>query len=729
MQEEIHINATGNILEVLKQMKTGFESNSKSADSFQKTAAGSLNKITSSLKNINLASLNQNIQNLGQGFEDINRPGLDFNANLSELSALTGTTGTALDQLGSKARASAKEFGGNASASLNTYKTILSRLGPDIAKDQNALSLMEKNVQVLSKTMGGDAVGAVDALTTAMLQYGVDLSNPKTAQEEMARMMDVMANSAQEGAAEVPQIAAALKVAGVAAKQANVTFIETNSALQALAAGGKEGSEAGMALRNVLGKMAGEDIIPKEAAEKLRKLGVNMDIVSNTTLPFTTRLRELKKAQGDATVMAQVFGVENNAAAQILLNSVDAQDQLAKKIDKTGGAQAQANIVMESTAEKLKRMQAGIDGAKISFFEMTGGMTAYLGPATEVLRTMTSLSPIYTGAKSAVKWLTSEKVKAAIVDKASTAAKLVSAAATKVVTAATWLWNTALSANPIGLVIIAVAALAVGVYALSKAFSSDTAAEQLNAEVKSRVIEKTAEQRGELDFLFASLKNAKVGSDEYNKTLEKLEQMQPGIIDKYNLQAGAIKDINAAQREMIANLDAVAKAEALKELAVEAYKESFKKEAKGKTASETYQSLVMGGALSGDDIHKLGVQSSKNDASKYNKMQYEATQTDDYKRAMAGKGGSVSAGAGTIGSNGSDASPVLGTPAGYTPSGKGSSASGGSGTVKSISVKIENLIKGDLIFQQSNISESMAEMKRKVTETMVAAIRDVEVAL
>ena len=35
------------------------------------------------------------------------------------------------------------------------------------------------------------------------------------------------------------------------------------------------------------------------------------------------RLRELKKAQGDATIMAQIFGVENAAAAQILLRSAD----------------------------------------------------------------------------------------------------------------------------------------------------------------------------------------------------------------------------------------------------------------------------------------------------------------------------------------------------------------------------------------------------------------------
>ena len=125
-----------------------------------------------------------------------------------------------------------------------------------------------------------------------------------------------------------------------------------------------------------------------------------MDIVSNTSLPFTQRLRELKKAQGDATIMAQVFGVENAAAANILLDSVDAQDKLATVIGKAGGAQAQANVVVESTAEKLARVRTAIDDAKISFFEATGGATAYLAPVTEVAQTLSAFLPILSLAKS-----------------------------------------------------------------------------------------------------------------------------------------------------------------------------------------------------------------------------------------------------------------------------------------------------------------------------------------
>ena len=94
--------------------------------------------------------------------------------------------------------------------------------------------------------MGGDVKGATDALTTSMFQFKVNLNDPIEAASEMERMMNVMAAGAQEGA---------LVQAGGMAKLANVSFEETNSALQALAQGGKYGAEAGVGLRNVLIKM------------------------------------------------------------------------------------------------------------------------------------------------------------------------------------------------------------------------------------------------------------------------------------------------------------------------------------------------------------------------------------------------------------------------------------------------------------------------------------------
>jgi TP901 family phage tail tape measure protein len=418
------------------------------------------------LNAIDLQAISQSAQNLNQRFENLNAPFISYESGLAEVSAITGVTGAALDDLGEKARKSAKDFGGEATDSLNTYKTLLSRLGPDIAKSPEALEKMERNVRTLSKTMGNDAAGSVDALTTAMLQYGVDLSDPTAAQEEMTRMMNIMAAGAKEGAAEVPSIAAALKVAGVQAKQSNVSFEETNAVLQALAAGGKEGSEAGVALRNVLGKMAGVDVLPKEAVEKLSRLGVNMNVVSNTSLPLTTRLRELKKAQGDATIMAQMFGTENAAAASIMLNSVDAQDELRSKIVNTNTAQEQAAVMMDTTAEKQSRLNAWYNDAKIAIGEYTAAYSPYVSAGANAISIMADGKNALEGYQIAMRGL--KTMMGLTADQS-----LISAAKTKIVSIAQRVWtgitglataaqmglNAAMTANPIGVIILAIVAL------------------------------------------------------------------------------------------------------------------------------------------------------------------------------------------------------------------------------------------------------------------------------
>jgi TP901 family phage tail tape measure protein len=307
--------------------------------------------------------------------------------------------------------------------------------------------------------MGGDSVAAVDALTTGMLQYGIDLSDPIKAQKEMANMMNVMAAAAQEGAAEVPSISQALKVAGVQAKLSKVSFEGTNAAIQELAKGGKVGAEAGTALRNVLGKMAGEDIIPKEAAGKLRALGVDMSVVSDTSIPFTDRLRELKKAQGDATVMAQVFGVENAAAANILLNSVDAQDALKAKITGTNSAQEQANVIMDTTAERLSRMNAWFDNVKISIGKYTAAAQPFVAIGADSISMMANMANAQKGVTAA---MAAGKAMLGIKSLAESAAviktKLLSTW-TRITTVSQWNLNAAMMANPIGVVVLAIIAL------------------------------------------------------------------------------------------------------------------------------------------------------------------------------------------------------------------------------------------------------------------------------
>ena len=420
--------------------------------------------LVSNLRPIDWQAATEGFQRFTGLFSASAQVGADYEKALLDVAAITGITGDDLDNLGDKARNLAKEFGGSASDNLATFQTILSRLGPQIGESDEALAKMGSYANTLAKTMGGNVVGATDALTTSMLQFKVNLDDPIAAAGEMERMMNVMAAGAKEGAAEVPQIAQALVQAGGAAKLSNVSFEETNAALQALAQSGKYGAEAGVGLRNVLIKMNAPSALSKEATNMLATYGVNMQKVSDTTVPFAERLKELQKIGQNTDALAAVFGAENIQAAQGLINTAQAQAELTQQISGTNVATEQASIVMSGWSEWMGRCKAWLDDLKIGSFSFTkvlGVVGDSLGGVVSVLGDMGSaysgLTPVLKGVGT---WLRQTVV----------AQKLL-VVWTKVVTAVQWLWNAAMTANPIGIIIVAIGALVAGIVWLANKVS------------------------------------------------------------------------------------------------------------------------------------------------------------------------------------------------------------------------------------------------------------------
>jgi phage tail tape measure protein, TP901 family len=421
-------------------------------------------KLATSMRPIDWQAASQGFLNITQKFSEAAQVGADYEKSLLDVAAITGITGDDLDKLGGKARNLAKEFGGTATDNLATFQTILSRLGPQIGESDEALAKMGSYANTLAKTMGGDVVGATDALTTSMLQFKVNLDDPIAAAGEMERMMNVMAAGAKEGAAEVPQIAQALVQAGGAAKLSNVSFEETNAALQALAQSGKYGAEAGVGLRNVLIKMNAPSALSKEATNMLAAYGVNMQKVSDTTMPFAERLKELQKIGQNTDVLAAVFGAENIQAAQGLINTAQAQAELTEQISGTNVATEQATIVMSGWSEWMSRCKAWLDDLKIGSFSFTKVLGVVGDSLGGVISTLGDMGSAYSGLAPVVKALGGWLKQTVIVQK-------LMVVWTKAATAVQWLWNAALSANPIGIIIVAIGALVAGIIYLANKVS------------------------------------------------------------------------------------------------------------------------------------------------------------------------------------------------------------------------------------------------------------------
>ncbi len=409
----------------------------------------------SSIATIKLSSILDQVDRVAAGLNTLNKPGLDLSTNMYDLQAITGVAGDKLKEIEGYARQSAKTFGGSAADGVESYKLILSKLSPEIAKVPVALQAMGKNVSVTSKLMGGDTVAATDLLTTAMNQYQVSTADPIKASKEMAVMMNTMAAGAKEGSAEFPQVKAALEQSGMAAKGANVHFAETNAAIQVLDKAGKKGAEGGVALRNMLATLSEGRFLPKDVKAELASAGVSVDTLGNKNLTLADRMKPLRKIMNDSALITKLFGKENSNAAIALISGISEQERLTKAITGTNVAYEQAAIVMESPLEKNKRLQARVDDFKISLFNGTNGLLAYASVIGDTTRDFSNMIPLVSGASKVLGFMTS--------------ATKMQALWTTIVTKAQWLWNVAMTANPIGLIIAGVALL-IGYVAVAISF-------------------------------------------------------------------------------------------------------------------------------------------------------------------------------------------------------------------------------------------------------------------
>ena len=110
----------------------------------------------------------------------------------------------------------------------------------------------------------------------------------------------------------------------MAAKAANVSFEETNAAIQVLDKAGKKASEGGVALRNVLGQLSKGRFVEKQAREELEKAGIDIVALGDNSKSLKERLEMLKPMLNDSALLSKFFGVENANAARALIQGTDA---------------------------------------------------------------------------------------------------------------------------------------------------------------------------------------------------------------------------------------------------------------------------------------------------------------------------------------------------------------------------------------------------------------------
>ena len=257
-----------------------------------------------------------------------------FEKAMSDLSAITGATGKQLEFLETQALAVGAATSLSASEAAEAFKLIASAK-PDLLESGAALTAVTKSAVTLAEAAGVTLPDAARTLGSALNQFGADAS-------DAARYINVLAAGSKFGAAEVTEVAEALKVAGVSAASAKIPFEQANAAIQSLAAVSIKGSEAGTALRNIILKLE------TGADQNLRPSIVGL----------TGAISNLADMNLTAAELVKQFGLENVNAAQALVEAAAETEELTDKLTGTNTAMEQAATRTNNLDGDMKQLSS-----------------------------------------------------------------------------------------------------------------------------------------------------------------------------------------------------------------------------------------------------------------------------------------------------------------------------------------------------------------------------------
>ena len=279
----------------------------------------------------------------------------EFGQSLSQLSAITGVQGTALDNM----RSQIQDLGKETNSSVVDVTNGMAKIGgamPALLDDVEGLGEMYKNSSTLAKAGLMSQDDAVQSLTTIMAQFNHTVA-------DSGKDIDILANASQAGSAEIGDLAGTMKVAGVAANSAGLSLQEASAMAEVLGDNALKGSEAGTQLRNIFSKFSAEGI--KDA---------------------DTMMQTLAAHAGDTGWMVKQFGVDSANAAQMLAAGGDRYKELLSSLDATGTATEMARTNFDNLAGDIGAMKVQWENFLSSF-----NVDAADGPVRELTQSIGEL--------------------------------------------------------------------------------------------------------------------------------------------------------------------------------------------------------------------------------------------------------------------------------------------------------------------------------------------------
>jgi TP901 family phage tail tape measure protein len=284
----------------------------------------------------------------------------DFEQQMDRVGAIAGVTGKDLQPLTDQARelGSTTQFGAKeAAAGMENLASAGFNVNEIMGSMPGLLNL--------AAVSGGDIAASAEQAASAYRAFGM------TDPSQMTHISDVFARAAADTNAEAADMGEALKMVAPVAHSMGISLEETAAAIGVMSDAGIKGSQAGTSLRGAISRLTKPT---KAMSEVMGEYGLSFYDAQGNMLPLQDQLGMMKKNFAGLTqeqkshALTTLYG-QNSVAGMLALidKGPQAFGELTQSLkDSDGAAKKMADEMNDNLTGKVKAMKSALESAGIT---------------------------------------------------------------------------------------------------------------------------------------------------------------------------------------------------------------------------------------------------------------------------------------------------------------------------------------------------------------------------
>lgn len=284
--------------------------------------------------------------------------GIDFEAGMSEVKAISGATGEDFEKL----KAKAEELGANTKFSASEAASGLKYMAMAGWDTKQMLAGID-GVMMLAAASGEDLGLVSDIVTDSMTAFGL-------AADQAGKFADILAAASSKSNTNVAMLGESFKYVAPVAGALGYSAEDTAVALGLMANAGIKASQSGTSLRSALTNLASPT---KEMKKVMSKLHISITDNKGKMKSLDTIMRDLRKSFGgltkeqQASYAATLFGKEAMSGILAIINTSEADyNKLSSAIYNSKGAAKDMSDTMQDNAKGgLTQLKSALEGLGI----------------------------------------------------------------------------------------------------------------------------------------------------------------------------------------------------------------------------------------------------------------------------------------------------------------------------------------------------------------------------